>query len=43
MEPATELTPAVLLTLLPECELALRAEDKSAGTLEAYVRGYLEW
>lgn len=46
MEPRTDLTAAVLLTLLPEWELALRAEDKTPGTIEAYLGGarrYLDW
>lgn len=39
-------TPVALLDLLPEWELALRAEDKTPGTIEAYVGGaqrYLDW
>lgn len=39
-------TPAVLLDLLPEWELALRAEDKTPGTIEAYLGGtrrYFDW
>lgn len=39
-------TPVSLLDLLPEWELALRAEDKTTGTIEAYASGarrYLDW
>lgn len=46
MEPFTDLTPDALLDLLPEWELALRAEDKTLGTIEAYLGGarrYLDW
>lgn len=45
MEPIDP-TPAVLLGLLPEWELALRAEDKTPGTIAAYLGGtrrYLDW
>jgi integrase len=45
MEPIDP-TPAALLDLLPEWELALRAEDKTPGTIEAYLGGarrYLDW
>lgn len=41
-----DLSPAALLDLLGEWELALRAEDKTPGTIEAYVGGtrrYLDW
>ncbi|HWJ66730.1 MAG TPA: hypothetical protein VNT31_08640 [Nocardioides sp.] len=46
MEPFTDLSATALLGLLPEWELALRAEDKTPGTIEAYLGGthrYLDW
>ncbi|HWI42213.1 MAG TPA: tyrosine-type recombinase/integrase [Nocardioides sp.] len=42
----TELTAAALTALLPEWRLALRAENKSPGTIEVYTDGtrrYLRW
>ena len=42
----TDLTAEVLTALLPEWQLALRAENKSPGTIEVYADGarrYLRW